>query len=386
MAFLSDDLIGQHRVKELLNSIIERNRVGHAYLFSGPKGSGMLPFALRFAECINQKKDGQEVELPWHKHPDIHVFIPMPSSAGIQERNERLEWLSIDSYNLIEYADRPDSDKERSKNRQAFYSIDYFRSEIRPVTRLRPYQGKKVVVIMTQVETMRKETANSFLKLLEEPSEGVLFILTTHHYEQLLPTITSRCQHIAFGQNTLEDVQKALIERDQMPKDKAALVAKLTQANYAKTKDIDLDLIHQSRSEMIDFIRSSYVLDAIKINSIILNWTSKRNTEGLIQLIELLESFLRDLIVYSHTQSTESLIHEDEVETIKNIVLNLKEADYRAMIDILTPVYTELRQNVQPKLLLTVLALNFSTLLRGQGQSIPKEKAFMHLPALQLNP
>jgi len=46
MAFLSDDLIGQHRVKELLNNIIERNRVGHAYLFSGPKGSGMLPFAL----------------------------------------------------------------------------------------------------------------------------------------------------------------------------------------------------------------------------------------------------------------------------------------------------------------------------------------------------
>jgi len=385
MAFLSDDLIGQHRVKELLNSIIERNRVGHAYLFSGPKGSGMLPFALRFAECINQKKDGKEVELPWHKHPDIHVFIPMPSSAGIQERNERLEWLSEDSYNLIEYADRPDSDKERSKNRQAFYSIDYFRSEIRPVTRLRPYQGKKVVVIMTQVETMRKETANSFLKLLEEPSEGVLFILTTHHYEQLLPTITSRCQHIAFGQNTLEDVQKALIERDQMPKDKAALVSKLTQANYAKTKHIDVDLIHQSRSEMIDFIRSSYVLDAIKINSIILNWTSTLNTEGLIQLIELLESFLRDLIVYSHTQSTESLIHEDEVETIKNIVLNLKEADYHAMIDILAPVYTELRQNVQPKLLLTVLAFNFSTLLRGQGQSIPREKAFMHLPALQLN-
>lgn len=385
MAFLSDDLIGQHRVKELLNSILERDRIGHAYLFSGPKGSGMLPFALRFAECINQKDNRQDVELPWHKHPDIHVFIPMPSSAGTQERNERLEWLSKDSYSLIEYADRPDSDKERSKNRQAFYSIDYFRSDIRPVTRLRPYQGKKIVVIMTQVETMRKETANSFLKLLEEPSEGVLFILTTHHYEQLLPTITSRCQHIAFGQNTLEDVQKALIERDHMPKEKAALVAKLTQANYAKTKDIDLDLIHKSRAEMIDFIRSSYVLDAIKINSIIQEWTSTRNTEGLIQIVTILESFLRDLVVYAHSQNTDSLIHEDEVETIKNIVLHLKEADYYSMIDLLAPVYTELRQNVQPKLLLTVLAFNFSNLLRGQDLFIPNERAFKHLPALKLS-
>ena len=100
---------------------------------------------------------------------------------------------------------------------------------------------------------------------------------------------------------------------------------------------------------MIDFIRSSYVLDAIKINSIILNWTSTRNTEGLIQLIELLESFLRDLVVYAHTQNTESLIHEDEVQTIKNIVLNLKDADYHTMIDLLAPIYTELRQNVQPQ-------------------------------------
>lgn len=383
MAFLSDDLIGQQRVKELLNSIIKSDRISHAYLFSGPKGSGMLPFALRFAECIKNSKNNTNIESSWQKHPDIHVFIPMPSSAGSQERNERLEWLNEDNYNLIEYADRPDLDKERGRNRQAFYSIDYFRSEIRPVTRLRPYQGEKIVVIMTKVETMRKETANSFLKLLEEPSEGLLFILTTHHFEQLLPTIISRCQHIAFGKNTLTDVQKALINRDQMPKKKAALVAKLTQGNYAKTRDIDLDFIQQSRAEMIDFIRSSYVLDAIKINSIILNWTSTRNTEGLIQLIELLESFLRDLVVYTHTQNTESLIHEDEVETIKNIVLNLKKADYHAMIDLLAPVSAELRQNVQPKLLFTVLAFNFSMLLRGQDEFSVKDYAFKHLPALK---
>ena len=112
---------------------------------------------------------------------------PCLARQNLKKRNERLEWLNEDNYNLIEYADRPDLVKERSRNHQAFYSIDYFRFEIRPVTRLRPYQGKKVVVIMTQVETMRKETANSFLKLLEEPSEGILFILTTHHYEQLLP-------------------------------------------------------------------------------------------------------------------------------------------------------------------------------------------------------
>ena len=58
-------------------------------------------------------------------------------------------------------------------------------------------------------------------------------------------------------------------------------------------------------------------------------------------------------------KNTGSLIHEDEVQTIKNIVLNLKDADYHTMIDLLAPIYAELKQNVQPKLLLTVLAFQF---------------------------
>ena len=90
--------------------------------------------------------------------------------------------------------------------------------------------------------------------------------------------------------------------------------------------------------------------------------------------------------MYAHTQNAGSLIHEDEVQTIKNIVLNLKDADYHTMIDLLAPIHTELRQNVQPKLLFTVLAFNFSMLLRGQNESFARDCAFKHLPALKLHP
>ena len=68
------------------------------------------------------------------------------------------------------------------------------------------------------------------------------------------------------------------------------------------------------------------------------------------------------------------------------MVLNLKKADYEAMIDLLSPVYAELRQNVQPKLLFTVLAFNFSALLRGQNETFSKDLAFKHLPALYIQP
>ena len=66
--------------------------------------------------------------------------------------------------------------------------------------------------------------------------------------------------------------------------------------------------------------------------------------------------------------------------------LNLKDADYHTMIDLLAPIHTELRQNVQPKLLFTVLAFNFSMLLRGQNEFFARDCAFKHLPALKLHP
>lgn len=381
MGFQANDLIGQSRVKHLLDNILNRERIAHAYLFSGPKGSGLLPFALRFAEQVNATETGS---LPWHKHPDIHVFIPMPTSSSIDELNARLEWLKEDSYALVEYVDRPDSEKDRSKNKQAFYSIEYFRSDIRPVTRLRPFQGKKVVVIMTMVETMRKETANSFLKLLEEPSDGVMFILTTHHYEQLLPTITSRCQHIAFGQNTLQEVELALINHEGILEKDAKLLVRLTQGNYGKTKTINVEDIQDSRDEVIDFLRKSFVIDASSVQNLIQSWTSKHNIEGLIQLIELMETFLRDLIVYQHGKNTDSLIHADALETIQNILKHVQEADFEQMISLLHTLKKELAQNVNPKLLFTVLALNYARLMRGLSPKISTDRAYEHLPSIHL--
>ena len=381
MGFQANELIGQSRVKHLLDNILNRERIAHAYLFSGPKGSGLLPFALRFAEQVNATETGS---LPWHKHPDIHVFIPMPTSSSIDELNARLEWLKEDSYALVEYVDRPDSEKDRSKNKQAFYSIEYFRSDIRPVTRLRPFQGKKVVVIMTMVETMRKETANSFLKLLEEPSDGVMFILTTHHYEQLLPTITSRCQHIAFGQNTLQEVELALINHEGILEKDAKLLVRLTQGNYGKTKTINVEDIQDSRDEVIDFLRKSFVIDASSVQNLIQSWTSKHNIEGLIQLIELMETFLRDLIVYQHGKNTDSLIHADALETIQNILKHVQEADFEQMISLLHTLKKELAQNVNPKLLFTVLALNYARLMRGLSPKISTDRAYEHLPSIHL--
>ena len=255
ISFGNNRLIGQKRAKDQIERMLHSERVSHAYLISGAPGVGKTAFALAFAEAMNGISNISDLgeyksskKSSWFSHPDIHVFIPKPTSAKIEEVRERLELLSKDPYEIINFSQRPSlNDDSSSKNLQAFYPIDYFRDEIRPIAKLRPNEGDRVVIIITQVETMRKETANAFLKLLEEPSDRLMFILTTESYESLLPTITSRCQHIPLGTLTQQEVEHGLVEIDKIPSDDAKYLARVSNGNYAATRFFDVSRLKQNR-------------------------------------------------------------------------------------------------------------------------------------------
>lgn len=382
-------LIGQLRAKEQVERMLSSERIGHAYLISGPSGVGKTAFALAFAEAINgidhlsdlgDQKISQKSS--WFTHPDIHVFIPKPTSAKVEEIRERLELLSADPYEVISFAQRPSiNDSSVSKNLQAFYPVDYFRDEIRPVTRLRPNEGKRVVVIMTQVETMRKETANAFLKLLEEPSDRLMFILTTESYENLLPTITSRCQHIPLGTLSSGEVEQGLINVDGLDTEDAAYLARVSGGNYAMTRFFDVDRLKQDRDAIVSYLRYSYVQDAVELTKLAQDWQSAHNIEGLISITNLMEMYIRDLIIYKETQNENLLTNIDQLDSIKKFVSSLTDARLEDMIHEVDQVRPMLKQNVSPKLTLTVLALRFSNLMRGNNPFIPAEENWKHLPA-----
>lgn len=382
-------LIGQHRAKEQAERMLGSERIGHAYLISGPSGVGKTAFALAFAEAINgvdHLSDLGDQKLSkkssWFTHPDIHVFIPKPTSAKVEEIRERLELLSADPYEIISFAQRPSiNDGSVSKNLQAFYPVDYFRDEIRPVTRLRPNEGKRVVVIMTQVETMRKETANAFLKLLEEPSDRLMFILTTESYENLLPTITSRCQHIPLGTLSPNEVEQGLIEVDGLDSEDAAYLARVSGGNYAMTRFFDVERLKQDRDAIVSYLRYSYIQDAVELTKLAQDWQSAYNIEGLISITNLMEMYLRDLIIYKETQNENLLTNIDQLDSIKKFVRSLADARLEDMIREVDLVRPMLKQNVSPKLTLTVLALRFSNLMRGNNPFIPAEDNWKHLPA-----
>ncbi len=382
-------LVGQKRAKDQISRILESGRIGHAYLFSGPRGSGKTAFALALAEAVNNvdhitELDQEQVSKysSWFNHPDIHVFIPKPTSADISELRERLELLAKDPYEIISFSQRPALNKDSgSKNLQAFYPIDYFRDDIRPVARLRPNEGNRVIIIMTQVETMRKETANAFLKILEEPSDNLMFILTTSSYESLLPTITSRCQHIPLGTLTTSEVEQGLINIDGLKQEDASYLARVSNGNYAMTRFYDVERLKTDRETVVNFLRYSFSQDAVELSKIAQDWQTGMNIESLISLTNLMEMYLRDLMIYRETKNDTLITNIDQIDSISKFVAALKDARIEEMIHELDATRPMLRQNVSAKLIFTVLSLRFSALMRGADPEISTKDNWKHLPA-----
>ena len=382
-------LVGQQFAKEQIKRIVHSGRISHSYLFSGPPGIGKTAFALAFAELINGVDHLTDLgnqafskKSSWFTHPDIHVFLPVPTSVSVEELRSRLELLRDDPYEIVDFSLRPSlTNEDSTKNKRAFYPIKYFREEIRPTAYLKPNEGRKTVVIMTGIESMKKEAANAFLKLLEEPSEDLMFLLTTDHTEALLPTIISRCQHIQLSPLKTEQIEQALIQQDGLPEQDASYLARVSGGNYAMTRFFDVGTLKKTREEIIEYLRYAYVQDAVNITETAQDWQSGQNLEGQIAVLNVMEVFLRDLLVYRSTQKKELITNADQLDVIQKFCETLGEARLEEMIAQVNECKPMVYRNVQPKLIFTALALRFSRLMRDQDPEISREDSWKHLPA-----
>jgi DNA polymerase III subunit delta' len=382
-------LVGQQKAKLQIEKILRSDRMGHAYLLTGPEGSGKTAFALALAEAVNSvdhytdmKGSAISKKSSWYTHPDIHVFIPHPSKINEEELKTRIRMLSEDPYEIVDFTLRPAlSDPESSKNLQAFYSIDYYHHEIRPRTVYKPNEGHRTVVVITGIDTMRKESANAFLKLLEEPSESELFILTASKTDQLLPTIISRCQQIRLQPLSYDEAADGLVRFDGMNEKDARFLARLTGGNYSLARFFDIDTLQKTRDELVGFLRFSYTQDAKALFDLIKSWNSRLNRENQIALCNTLEQLLRDILVYRDTANEQLITNIDKLNVIVKFCNSMGDARIEEMIEHLQHLKGLLYQNVQFKYIFSALSLRFAYLMRGNEPAINKQETWKHLPA-----
>jgi DNA polymerase-3 subunit delta' len=167
-------VFGHHRVKNILSRMVARDCLHHGLLFHGPNGIGKRLLAREVARAmLCKQRSGCGDCAHCHKmdsgnHPDFVEIHPEGNDIKVHQVRELSENLHF-----------------------------------------RPFEGAVRVIVLDQVERLREESANAFLKSLEEPPDYVYFILVTADHKALLPTIRSRCQQIPF--QSLSTADKALI-------------------------------------------------------------------------------------------------------------------------------------------------------------------------------
>lgn len=383
-------LIGQEQALGQLKLMLQSGRLGHAYLISGPAGSGKKALALCMAELINgidhltnlgghafSKKSS------WAMHPDIHVFVPLPGSKpDMAHLRERRDLLAKDPYEVTDFSLRPElSEDGGSKNKNAFYAIDYYKQEIQNAAFFKRNEGFRKVIVISEIERMRKEASNAFLKMLEEPPEGVMFILTTDNINMLLPTVISRCQLLRTRPFSEEELVHGLMTYDGFSREDARFLSRVSAGNYGVARFYDVEKLRQNRAEILSFLRASYKMDAGVLLDLGQQWTKTYNKEALCGIIDLLEVLVRDLAYYRASREEALITNVDQIEVIKKFCSALGSARLDEMQQLFTPFRSMIQQNVNPKLVFTVLAFRMARLMRGKNPVVPQHKPWLHLPA-----
>ncbi|MDR2981319.1 MAG: DNA polymerase III subunit gamma/tau [Puniceicoccales bacterium] len=196
-----DEIVGQEHIVRTLKNAIETNRIGHAYLFVGPRGTGKTTTARIFAKALNCT-DGPKVNPP-SDDPICQAIV-----AG-----SCMDVIEIDA----------------ATNR----SIEDAKT-IREECQFAPTQCKFKIFIIDEVHQLTKEAFNTLLKTLEEPPPHIKFIFATTESDKVLPTITSRCQRFEFQPIPEEKIAGRLAEivkADGVEADQDALTAIARLAN-----------------------------------------------------------------------------------------------------------------------------------------------------------
>ncbi len=225
-----ESIIGQDHIVGTLKNAIQKDRLAHAYLFTGPRGVGKTSTARILAKALNCK-DG----------PTVKPCQKCPSCLEINQ-GRSLDVIEIDG----------------ASNR----GIDEIRA-LRENVKFSPTQGKYKVYIIDEVHQITPDGFNALLKTLEEPPEFVKFIFATTHPQKVMPTIISRCQRMDFRRITTIEIiaqLEKIIRRENIAVEKEVLAA------VAKSSDGSLRDAESVLDQLVSFSKENISLkDAISV-------------------------------------------------------------------------------------------------------------------------
>jgi DNA polymerase-3 subunit delta' len=321
MSFL--DIYGHEKQIVILKQALAQNRVGHSYLFSGIDAAGKKTLALEFAKVVNCEKVDENhdscgtcpacLKISRNNHPDIFCIEAEGQFIRISAVREIQEQMTF-----------------------------------------KPMEGRRRVFVIDNADRMNDQAANALLKTLEEPSPANILILVTAKPYTLPSTIISRCRHMRFNPLSSDTVAKYLIERGNIEKQKALLLAGLAGGSIGQALELNKDDVIAYRADTLELLANTKQSDPLSL----LSFASffGQDKREIKQGFHILKTCFRDALVYKETGNEQMLINSDNSSLIASMASRLTGSQILQNIALMEKAGETIEQNVNKSLTLETMA------------------------------
>ena len=319
------DVVGHKDILKYISSAVENNRVSHAYILNGERGSGKKMLANLFAMTLLCETGDNEPCGKCHSckqaesgnHPDIiRVTHEKPNSI----------------------------------------SVDDIRTQVNNTVDIKPYQGPYKVYIIPQADMMTPQAQNAILKTIEEPPSYAVFLLLTENAETLLPTINSRCVMLKLRNIKDTLIKKYLMENLEIPDYKADMCTAFAQGNMGRAIMLaNSDHFNEIREEAVQLLKHISDMELNEIVAAVKN-ISVYKLE-ITDYLDIIMIWYRDVLLYKATKEIDKVVFKDQLQSIKEQARKSSYEGIELILESLEKAKARLKANVNFDLVMELLFL-----------------------------
>ncbi len=335
-----------------LAGILEKESIPHAILFTGIEGAGKRSAALSFAmacNCVSQDNPATDSGLRDSENRSLPVSDSFVRPCGVCKPCRKIKTGNHPDIHIVEPSGR-------------YIRIDRIRDLLSSLD-MRPYEAMRRFVIITNVQHMNAEAANSFLKMLEEPPERTFLILTAGQKSDLLPTIVSRCQHFHFNPIPNDCIEKMLIDTNRASGEKAKAISLAAGGAFSRAFELsDAGAFLKQTVRRDWLVENSGLGDAgsKKNLPLIFAFAEKisKNKDMLAEDLDILYMWLRDVLIGKYIPH--KIINYDAAEKIRRLSVDEATDKLLSRIRAVESARRAILSNANPRLTVETMLIQFS--------------------------
>jgi len=316
-------ILGHERQKNILRRALANGRLAHAYLFEGPEGVGKRLMALalaRAAFCQDRSGCGNCPacrKVDHNNHPDLHLLEPDGAAIKIEQVRNIQKELSY-----------------------------------------RPLEAPLKICLIDGADRMNQAAANSLLKTLEEPRGDALLILLSARPESVLSTIRSRCQRLPFARLPQSMLRGVLIEQLGVDETQGHVLAALSEGSFKKALGKDRNLYLEDRQDILKRLTALTSRSVLPIFE--LAQSLAEDKERLPEILDIVQAFYRDLLLFRHGRTEDDLVNIDLLEKIRRVGTKENTAVLLRKLEAIAESRRLLDRNVNRQLAMEVLLMELA--------------------------